>query len=74
MGPRSKGKTGRGMRWFHRKVAGHPTQYELECFAYMAAKDKVWGQQAEAWINPRALNKLEFTNEYMCEPVPPEPS
>lgn len=57
-------------RWWHIKVAGHPTQYELECFAYMAAKDKVWGRQAEAWINPRALGKLEFTRELLCHPVP----
>lgn len=55
------------MRWFHCRVAGHPTQYELECRAY----DQTHGYRyLRTWVNPRAVEKLEFTNEFLGKPVP----
>ena len=67
------------MRWFHRKVVGHPTRYEQECMAYNWAKygsfsptvlhDPIGGRSL---FNPKAVRKLEFKREYLGEPIPPE--
>lgn len=63
------GPTRHQMRWFHRKVVGHPTQYELEVAAY----DNTHGYNyLRSRVNLRALAKLEFTNEFLGEPVPME--
>lgn len=58
------------MRWWHVKVKGHPSRYELEVAAYVDTHaPKGWGI-AGAWFNPRSLEKLHFTNEFLGEPVP----
>ena len=62
-------------RWWQCRVVGHPTQYELEVAEYQSAQESLrpgYRQDSSgAWVNPRSLEKLEFTNEFLAEPVPP---
>ena len=52
-------------RWWHCKVIGHPTQHEIECRAYDAARNQAYLERS-LFRFPR-----EWTNEFLGEPVPP---
>ena len=55
-------------RWWQCKVAGHPTQYELECRAYDKARDQAWYERSR-----RPFPGIKtWRREYLGEPVPME--